>query len=303
VASLVGAQTADEPIKPLPLKLTLDARKVELGKALFHDKRLSKDNSIACASCHDLAKGGADGKPTAVGIGGQVGPINTPTVLNSSFNFRQFWNGRAATLEEQAAGPVHNPGEMGSNWDEVLAKLRQDAALVGKFTAVYKDGLKPANIQDAIATFESSLVTPSRFDRFLRGELKAINENEARGYQLFKSYGCVACHQGVNVGGNMYQQFGVMDEYFKVRGKPITEADLGRYAVTKLDSDRHVFKVPSLRNVELTAPYFHDGATRTLEEAVDVMFRYQLGRTAPASDKNLIVQFLKTLTGEKEIPQ
>jgi cytochrome c peroxidase len=303
VASLVGAQTADEPIKPLPLKLTLDARKVELGKALFHDKRLSKDNSIACASCHDLAKGGADGKPTAVGIGGQVGPINTPTVLNSSFNFRQFWNGRAATLEEQAAGPVHNPGEMGSNWDEVLAKLRQDAALVGKFTAVYKDGLKPANIQDAIATFESSLVTPSRFDRFLRGDLKAINENEARGYQLFKSYGCVACHQGVNVGGNMYQQFGVMDEYFKVRGKPITEADLGRYAVTKLDSDRHVFKVPSLRNVELTAPYFHDGATRTLEEAVDVMFRYQLGRTAPASDKNLIVQFLKTLTGEKEIPQ
>lgn len=303
VASLVGAQTADEPIKPLPLKLTLDARKVELGKALFHDKRLSKDNSIACASCHDLAKGGADGKPTAIGIGGQVGPINTPTVLNSSFNFRQFWNGRAATLEEQAAGPVHNPGEMGSNWDEVLAKLRQDAALVGKFTAVYKDGLKPANIQDAIATFESSLVTPSRFDRFLRGDLKAINENEARGYQLFKTYGCVACHQGVNVGGNMYQQFGVMDEYFKVRGKPITEADLGRYAVTKLESDRYVFKVPSLRNVELTAPYFHDGATRTLEEAVDVMFRYQLGRSAPASDKSLIVQFLKTLTGEKEIPQ
>ena len=303
MASLAGAQTLDEPIKPLPLKLTLDARKVELGKALFHDKRLSKDNSIACASCHDLAKGGADGKPTAVGIGGQVGPINTPTVLNSSFNFRQFWNGRAATLEEQAAGPVHNPGEMGSNWDEVLAKLRQDAALVGKFTALYKDGLKPASIQDAIATFESSLVTPSRFDRFLRGDLKAINENEARGYQLFKSYGCVACHQGVNVGGNMYQQFGVMDEYFKVRGKPITEADLGRYAVTKLESDRYVFKVPSLRNVELTAPYFHDGATRTLEEAVDVMFRYQLGRTAPASDKGLIVQFLKTLTGEKEIPQ
>jgi len=303
MASLAGAQTVDEPIKPLPLKLTLDARKVELGKALFHDKRLSKDNSISCASCHDLAKGGADGKPTAVGIGGQVGPINTPTVLNSSLNFRQFWNGRAATLEEQAAGPVHNPGEMGSNWDEVLAKLKQDAALVGKFTAAYKDGLKPANIQDAIATFERSLVTPSRFDRFLRGDLKAINENEAKGYQLFKNYGCVACHQGVNVGGNMYQQFGVMDEYFKVRGRPITEADLGRYAVTKLESDRFVFKVPSLRNVELTGPYFHDGATRTLEEAVDVMFRFQLGRTAPASDKSLIVQFLKTLTGEKEIPQ
>ncbi|HEX6692017.1 MAG TPA: cytochrome-c peroxidase [Burkholderiales bacterium] len=300
-ASVAAAQTADEPIKPLPLKLTLDARKVELGKALFNDKRLSKDNSISCASCHDMAKGGADGKPTAVGIGGQVGPINTPTVLNSSFNFRQFWNGRAATLEEQAAGPVHNPGEMGSNWDEVLPKLRADSAFAGSFAAVYKDGLKPANIQDAIAAFERSLVTPSRFDRYLRGDLKAISEDEARGYTLFKTYGCVACHQGVNVGGNMYQQFGVMDEYFKARGKPVTEADLGRYAVTKAETDRHVFKVPGLRNVELTAPYFHDGSAGTLDEAVDVMFRYQLGRTAPASDKSLIVKFLKTLTGEKEI--
>lgn len=295
------AQNAEEPIKPLPFKLTLDGRKVELGRALFNDKRLSKDDSLSCASCHDMAKGGADGRPTALGIGGRVGPINTPTVLNSSFNFRQFWNGRAATLEEQAAGPVHNPGEMGSNWTEVLAKLGQDQALVGKFAGVYKDGLRPANIQDAIATFERSLVTPSRFDRFLLGEQKAINENEAKGYQLFKSYGCAACHQGVNVGGNMYQQFGVMDEYFKLRGKPVTEADLGRYAVTKLESDRHVFKVPSLRNIELTAPYFHDGSVGTLEEAVDVMFRFQLGRTAPASDKGLIVQFLKTLTGEKEI--
>lgn len=301
LTSAAAAQTADEPIKPLPLKLTVDARKVELGRALFNDKRLSKDNSMSCASCHDMAKGGADGKPVAVGIGGKLGPINTPTVLNSSFNFRQFWNGRAATLEEQAAGPVHNPDEMGSNWQEVLGKLNQDQALVGRFGAVYKDGLKPANIQDAIASFERSLVTPSRFDRYLRGDLKAINENEAKGYQLFKTYGCVACHQGVNVGGNMYQQFGVMDEYFKVRGKPVTDADLGRYNVTKAESDRHVFKVPSLRNVELTAPYFHDGASATLEEAVDVMFRFQLGRTAPAADKGLIVQFLKTLTAEKEI--
>ena len=303
LTSAAAAQTADEPIKPLPLKLTVDARKVELGRALFNDKRLSKDDSLSCASCHDMAKGGADGKPVAVGIGGKVGPINTPTVLNSSFNFRQFWNGRAATLEEQAAGPVHNPDEMGSNWQEVLGKLNQDQALVGKFGAVYKDGLKPANIQDAIASFERSLVTPSRFDRYLRGDLKAINENEAKGYQLFKTYGCVACHQGVNVGGNMYQQFGVMDEYFKLRGKPVTDADLGRYNVTKAEGDRHVFKVPGLRNVELTAPYFHDGASATLEEAVDVMFRFQLGRTAPAADKALIVKFLKTLTGEKETKQ
>ena len=300
--SAAAAQSTDEPIKPLPQKLTLDARKVDLGRAMFNDKRLSKDNSLSCASCHDMAKGGADGRKTAVGIGGQVGDINTPTVLNSSFNFRQFWNGRAGTLEEQAAGPVHNPAEMGSNWDEVLGKLNQDGALVARFKLVYKDGVRPANIQDAIATFERSLVTPSRFDRFLRGEPQAISQDEAQGYALFKSYGCAACHQGVNVGGNMYQQFGVMDEYFKARGK-VTEADLGRFNVTKLDSDRHVFKVPSLRNVELTAPYFHDGASATLEEAVDVMFRFQLGRTAPAADKALIVKFLKTLTGEKETKQ
>ena len=293
-------QLADEPIKPLPAKLDLDARKVSLGRAMFHDKRLSKDNSLSCASCHEIAKGGMDGRQFAVGIKGQVGPINTPTVLNSGLNFRQFWNGRAATLEEQAAGPVHNPGEMGSNWAEVLGKLNQDAALVGQFRALYSDGLKPKNIQDAIATFERSLITPSRFDRYLNGEASAINSDERQGYQLFKNYGCVACHQGQGVGGNMYQTFGVLGNYFKDKGK-VTEADLGRFTVTKNELDRHVFKVPSLRNVELTAPYFHDGSAKTLEEAIDVMFRYQLGRTAPAADKALIVKFLKTLTGEKEM--
>jgi cytochrome c peroxidase len=267
---------------------------------MFHDKRLSKDNSLSCASCHEIAKGGVDGRQFAVGIKGQVGPINTPTVLNSGLNFRQFWNGRAATLEEQAAGPVHNPGEMGSNWQEVLGKLNQDKAVVGKFRAAYRDGLQPKNIQDAIATFERSLITPSRFDRYLNGESNAINGDEKQGYQLFKNYGCVACHQGQGVGGNMFQTFGVLGNYFKDKGK-ITEADLGRFAVTKNELDRHVFKVPSLRNVELTAPYFHDGSAKTLEEAIDVMFRYQLGRTAPAADKALIVKFLKTLTGEKEM--
>jgi len=294
-----GAQMLNEPIQPLPQRLDLDTRKVDLGRALFNDKRLSKDNSIACASCHDLAKGGADGRQFAVGIKGQVGPINTPTVLNAAFNFRQFWNGRAASLEEQAAGPVHNPGEMGSNWDEVLGKLRQDAKMVEFFKNIYGDGMQPRNIQDSIATYERSLVTPSRFDRFLRGEANAITQDEKRGYELFKNYGCVACHQGVNVGGNMYQTFGVLGNYFKDRGN-ITDADLGRYAVTKNELDRHVFKVPSLRNVALTAPYFHDGTAPTLEAAVDVMFRYQLGRPAPAADKASIISFLKSLTGEKE---
>lgn len=289
---------ADEPIKPIAVDPKLDARKVALGDKLFHDKRLSKDNSLSCASCHNLSRGGVDSLPTSIGIGGAKGPINAPTVFNSSLNFRQFWDGRAATLEEQAAGPVHNPLEMGSKWTEVLGKLAQDGALVDQFKQSYPDGMQAKNIQDAIATFERSLTTPnSRFDRHLKGEKNAMSSDELRGYQLFKTYGCVACHQGVNAGGNMFQTFGVMGDYFAKRGG-VTAADLGRYNVTKDEADKYMFKVPSLRNVALTAPYFHDGSAKTLPDAVDVMFKYQLGRAASAQDKELIVKFLHTLTGE-----
>jgi cytochrome c peroxidase len=289
---------SDEPIKPLPTDVRLDAKKVALGERLFNDKRLSKDNSISCATCHNLARGGMDGQVTGTGIGGVKGPINVPTVFNSSLNFRQFWDGRAATLEEQATGPVHDPKEMGSNWTEVLAKLTKDGALVDLVKQSYPDGLQAKNIQDALAVFERSLTTPNaRFDKYLRGDKSALSGDELRGYQLFKSYGCVACHQGVNVGGNMFQTFGVMGDYFAKRGNP-TAADLGRYNVTKIETDKHVFKVPSLRNVALTAPYFHDGSAKTLGDAVDVMFKFQLGRPASAQDKELIVKFLHTLTGE-----
>ena len=293
---LTGAQ-ANEPIQPLPLKVELDAKRVALGEKLFNDKRLSRDNSIACVNCHALEAGGADSAAVSTGIGGAKGQINAPTVFNSGFNFRQFWDGRAASLEEQAAGPVHNPAEMGSNWAEVTAKLTQDAALVGEMKAAYADGIQPANLQDAIASFQRSLVTPARFDRYLRGDKQALDADELQGYRLFKDYGCVACHQGVNVGGNMFQVFGVMGDYFKKRGG-VREADLGRYNVTRDENDRHVFKVPGLRNVAATAPYFHDGSAATLADAVDVMFRYQLGRAAPARDRELIVKFLHTLTGE-----
>ncbi len=297
VAGVASAQSS-EPIQPIATDSKLDPKKVALGDRLFHDKRLSKDNSLSCAGCHNLARGGVDGLPTSIGIGGAKGPINAPTVFNSSLNFRQFWDGRAPSLEEQAAGPVHNPKEMGSNWPEVLSKLAQDAALVEQFKQSYADGLQARNIQDAIAVFERSLTTPNaRLDRYLKGEKAALSADEQRGYQLFKAYGCVACHQGVNVGGNMFQTFGVMGDYFSKRGN-LTAADLGRYNVTKNEADKHVFKVPSLRNVALTAPYFHDGSARTLDEAVDVMFRFQLGRPASAQDKDLIVKFLHTLTGE-----
>jgi cytochrome c peroxidase len=297
VAGSAAAQS-DEPIKPIPIELKLDLKKVALGEKLFNDKRLSRDNTLSCASCHNLNAGGVDGTANSVGIGGAKSAVNAPTVFNSALNFRQFWDGRANSLEEQAAGPVHNPKEMGSNWAEVLGKLGKDAALVAEFKETYPDGLQSKNIQDGIGIFGRSLVTPNaRFDKYLRGDKSAINAEELKGYELFKKYGCVACHQGVAVGGNMFQTFGVMGDYFAKRGNP-TEADLGRYNVTKNEADKHVFKVPSLRNVALTAPYFHDGSAKTLNDAVTVMFKYQLGRSASPQDQEQIVMFLRTLTGE-----
>lgn len=288
----------EEPIRPIPMETRVDARRAALGERLFHDKRLSGDGSVACASCHALEGGGADSQALSRGVNESLGLVNAPTVFNSVFNFRQFWDGRAATLAAQVAEPVANPLEMGSSWNEVVARLRRDPGFVAAFTATYRDGVNPANLQNALATFVESLVTPNaRFDKYLRGDMQALTADEVRGYQLFKSYGCVSCHQGVNVGGNMFQQFGVMGDYFAARGK-LSPADLGRYNVSHRDADRHVFKVPGLRNVALTAPYFHDGSARTLGEALDVMFKYQLGRSAPPQDKDLIIKFLHTLTGE-----
>lgn len=297
VTSIAWSQ-ADEPIKPIPIDIKVDIKKLALGELLFNDKRFSKNNSIACVSCHSLTNAGIDGMPFSIGINGAKSGINTPTVFNTIYNFRQFWDGRAKSLEEQVSGPVHNPKEMGSNWKDILTKLSQDKTIVDQFKENYPDGLQVKNIENAIAVFQSSLVTPNaKFDKYLRGDKKALNADEIKGYQLFKNYGCVACHQGINVGGNMFQVFGVSGDYFKQRGN-ITEADLGRYNITKKEYDKHVFKVPSLRNIALTAPYFHDASAKTLPEAVDVMFKYQLGRSGSIEDKELIVKFLKTLSGE-----
>jgi cytochrome c peroxidase len=284
-------------IQPLPQINSVPEDKASLGEMLFHDKRLSRDNSISCASCHGLDTGGIDRLSRAVGMNGAVGTVNTPTVFNSSLNFRQFWDGRATTLEEQAAGPVHNPIEMASNWDEVIPKLKADSEYPQLFKKAYGDEIRPEYIVDAIAMFERTLLTPnSRFDRYLRGEEDILTEDEKKGFQLFTSYGCSSCHQGVNLGGNMYQRFGVVEGYFKNR--PLDGSDYGRFNVTGREEDRFVFKVPSLRNVEVTAPYFHDGKGVTLENAVDKMGRYQLGRKLSDEDLRLLVAFLGTLTGQ-----
>jgi cytochrome c peroxidase len=297
-ALLEDKRESIEPIHPIPLHIELDQKRVALGSALFADPRLSANGTVACASCHSLAHGGADGKARSIGIYGRVGSVNTLSVFNSGFNFKQFWDGRADTLEDQVAGPLLNRDEMGSSWPQVLGKLREDPKTMRAFAEIYPDGLTRLNLENAIATFERSLYTPnSRFDKYLRGDSRAISAEEKRGYQIFKSYGCATCHQGVNVGGNMFEKFGLMADYFADRGGE-TKADRGRYNVTGLEEDRHVFKVPSLRLVALTAPYFHDGSARHLEDAVRVMAKYQLGRKLSNEDVRLIVLFLKTLPGE-----
>jgi cytochrome c peroxidase len=297
VAAMAAVPPAAEPIQPVPLAHGQDLARADLGRRLFNDTRLSANNTVACVSCHNMARGGADGRDRSVGFSGLRTGVNAPTVLNAAFNFRQFWNGRAASLEEQVDAVIQNPVEMGSKWPDVIAKLAGDADYRRAFAASYKDGITKANVQNAIATYERTLVTPnSRFDQYLRGDADAITPVEKAGYAKFKQYGCVACHQGVNVGGNMYQKFGVMGDYFA--GRAVTPADEGRFAVTHDAADKHVFKVPSLRNVALTAPYFHDGSAKTLEDAVDVMFRVQLGRMASKEDKAAIVKFLHTLSGD-----
>jgi len=299
LASKPKNEISSESITPIPLSISLDPAKVALGERLFHEPRLSKTNTIACANCHVLTLGGTDGKPRSFGINGQQGVINAPTVFNSGLNFRQFWDGRAATLEDQIDGPLTNPIEMGTSWPESIEKLKQDQEYKLAFERIYrKEGISPNSIRDAIATFERSLITPNgRFDKYLRGDTNAITADEKAGYRLFKDYGCASCHQGMNVGGNMYEKIGVMADYFKDRGG-IVSADLGRFNVTGDTEHKHEFKVPSLRNVALTAPYLHDGSAATLEHAILIMGRYQLGVEIPVDDTRLIARFLETLNGE-----
>lgn len=286
------------PIRPLVAPTDLDPAAVALGRQLFHDPRLSATGEVSCATCHDLDAGGVDGLPGSVGVNGTVGVVNAPTVYNSGLNLAQFWDGRAATLEEQAGGPLLNPAEMGNSWAEILAYLGETPTYRQKFGEVYRDGVTEGNVRSAIASFERSLVTvDSPFDRWLQGDTTAIPGEAVEGYALFQSYGCASCHQGANVGGNMFQVLGVMRDYFAERGTGI-EMDHGRSNATGRASDEHVFKVPSLRLASRTAPYLHDGSVATLEDAVDVMARYQLGREIPPADRARIVAFIGTLAGE-----
>lgn len=289
-----SAAPRQEPIQPIVATAIDSPAKVELGKQLFFDPRLSKSGVLSCNSCHNLATGGADNTPTSIGHGWHVGPINSPTVLNAKYNLAQFWDGRAKDLQEQAGGPIENPGEMASSHRLVLDVLNSIPGYVESFDDVYNaKSISIEQVTDAIATFEETLVTPnSKFDQWLLGDNSALTMPEKQGYQLFKNKGCIGCHTGAAVGGTMYQKFGLVKPY------PDTKT-LGRFNVTGKEYDKYVFKVPTLRNIDLTAPYFHDASTWSLSEAVDTMAEYQLGQTLSRDENTKIVAFLKTLTGEQ----
>ncbi|MBN8453680.1 cytochrome-c peroxidase [Accumulibacter sp.] len=295
VGSSVAWSAANEPIQPIPAVKVTNPALVELGKKLYFDPRLSKSGFISCNSCHNLSMGGSDNLKTSIGHNWQKGPINSPTVLNSSLNVAQFWDGRAKDLKAQAAGPIANPGEMAFTHELAVSLLQSIPGYTAEFKKVFgSDKVDVDRITQAIAAFEETLATPnSRFDQWLKGNRKALTKSELEGYQLFKDSGCVACHNGPAVGGNSFQKMGVVEPY-----KATSPAE-GRVAVTGKDADRFNFKVPTLRNVELTYPYFHDGAADTLSEAVETMGRVQLGKKFSPEENAKIVAFLKTLTGDQ----
>jgi cytochrome c peroxidase len=282
---------------PLPSTMNLDPERVSLGRDLFRDPRLSGNQDLACVSCHLLEQGGDDGLSRSYGTTGAQTGTNSLTVLNSGLQFTLFWDGRVSSLEDQIDGPLLNPNIMAASWPIVIARLSADEGYRKRFLEIYGGEITPDTVKNAIATFERSLITPhSPFDRFLLGDEGALTEREIAGFELFRSLGCGSCHQGRLLGGNLFQRLGIYRDYFEERGRK-TQADNGRFNVTEREEDLHYFRVPSLRNVASTAPYFHDGSVETLGEAVELMAEYQLGRTLTTEERDLLIAFLHTLTG------
>jgi len=290
---------ANEVTRPLPGRDTLpaDPAKSNLGFALFHDPRLSRDGTVTCASCHMGMLGGTDRQRVSRGIGGALGDRNAPTVFNSAFNFRQFWDGRAFNLDEQALGPISNPVEMGHDLDAVLDQLAGDPNYSRQFAAVYPDGVTAANLGNAIAEHSRDMTrTDSRFNQYLTTGTESLSALEKTGWQRFNDLGCTSCHNGINLGGNSYQRSGNVAA-FAGTGL-LAAADPGLFNRTGRETDRQVFKVPSLHNVALTAPYFHDGSVDSLSEAVRQQGRLNAGRELSEADVTAIVAFLNTLSSE-----
>lgn len=284
---------ADEFIYPLPQKISYDKKKALLGKKLFFDTKLSKNNTISCSTCHNLQAGGVDNLDFSFGIHSQKGSINAPTVLNSSFNFRQMWDGRVKTLAQQAQFPIENPIEMGNDFDNLITTLKEDRSYKKEFNEIYFNGITKLNILDALEEFQKTLITPSPFDEYLRGNENALTPEQKEGYEIFKDKGCVSCHNGINIGGSSYAKLGIIN--------PRETKNLGLYNVTKQEMDKFFFKVPTLRNVELTYPYFHDAKAKTLKDAIKIIANVQLGIDLSVDEIQKIEKFLQSLTGKVEI--
>jgi len=295
-ASMFGTlpKVAENPENPVT------AEKVELGKKLYFDNRLSKDNTQSCNTCHNLETYGVDNLSTSPGNNGGFGTRNSPTVFNAALHISQFWDGREPDVEAQAGGPILNPVEMAMPSEKVvverLSKIDEYNTLFSKVFPDDKNPITYKNIQNAIGAFERKLITPSKFDDFIAGDLNALSTIEKEGLQLFISTGCIACHSGNVLGGNIYQKFGLYDDYWKHTKS--TKIDEGKFEVTKKESDKYIFKSPSLRNIEKTYPYFHDGSVSDLKEAVSIMAKLQLNKELPENDLNALVAFLNSLTGE-----
>jgi len=284
----------DGPIQPIPQRIEIDKNWLNLGKALFHSPLLSKDNRVSCASCHMIDFGGDDGFPVSSGVDNAKGVRNSPTVLNSTFSFRQFWDGRASSLTEQVTGPIHNPIEMATSWPEIIIKLSEDSYFTKTFDKLSSDGITADNIIKAITIYEESLITPnSPIDRYLLGDESALSAQQKHGLDLFINYGCSTCHQGVNIGGNIYQKLGRINDI-----PQILTLDHGKYDVSQQEIDKYIFKVPTLRNIAETAPYFHNGAIDNLPDAVRIMGHSQLGRELNDDDVNDIVALLNSFSSK-----
>lgn len=295
-----------EQILPLPTKVEYNKEKALLGKKLYFDPILSKDNSISCASCHNLELGGVDNLQYSYGIEGKLGNINTPTVLNAIYNFRQMWDGRAKNLTHQIQFPITNPNEMGNDFNNIIKTLSNDNYYNKAFNKIYKDGITKENIGNALEEFQKTLVTPSAFDEYLRGDENALTSNQKKGYELFQKKGCISCHNGINIGGGLFARFGLIDNTITdiLENKEKYEGEnphFGLYNVTKNDFDKYYFKVPSLRNVALTGPYLHDGRVETLKEAISSIAKAQLGLNLTDEEVLLIEEFLKSLNGKVTI--
>jgi len=297
-ASSLGLGLGDQPIEPLPLLVDFDAARAALGEALFSEPRLSGDSKVACTDCHHEGHCLADDKPHSSVSGRPDSPVNSPTMYNVRFLYKLSWAGKFESLESHIDALMVNPKIMASSWEIATKHLSEVASYRQRFARVFRDGLTAKNVRLAVLDYERSLVTPNApFDQYLRGDAQAVSPEVKQGFAIFKSYGCSSCHQGVAIGGNLFERFGVLQDFFADRGH-FDNADLGRFNVTQRDQDRFVFRVPSLRNVALTAPYFHDGSAATLEDAVTDMATYQLGRDLDEHDRSALVAFLRSLTGE-----